>query len=128
MQEKDGTCYLCIRLHNNYRLHPLEEHHVFFGTANRKLSEKYGMKVYLCHEHHNTYGYRESVHHNAKLDRWLKEIAQEAFEERYPDLDFREIFGKNYLDRCKEGMEPDAAGQEPCGFIPIEGIEDDLPW
>lgn len=23
----------------------LEEHHIFFGTANRKISEKYGLKV-----------------------------------------------------------------------------------
>ena len=23
----------------------LEEHHVFYGTANRKISEKYGLKV-----------------------------------------------------------------------------------
>lgn len=49
MQDKeDGQCYLCRILHGDYSIKPVrEEHHVIGGTANRRLSEKYGLKVYL---------------------------------------------------------------------------------
>ena len=60
MHQKDGTCYLCMELHDDYRYHRvLHEHHIF-GAANRSLSEKYGLKVYLCVEHHMTGA--EAVH------------------------------------------------------------------
>ena len=49
----EGTCYLCKLLNNDYqRRTNLEEHHVMEGTANRRKSEQWGLKVYLCHEHH----------------------------------------------------------------------------
>lgn len=72
----------------------LEEHHVF-GGANRWLSEKYGLKVKLNHYWHNEPPI--GVHHNKGNDRYLKRLAQKAFEQEYPDLDFVKIFGKNYL-------------------------------
>ena len=54
------TCYLCVMLHDNWNEHRiLDEHHVF-GGPNRKNSEEYGLKVYLCHAHH-IYG-PEAVH------------------------------------------------------------------
>ncbi|MCI6731855.1 MAG: hypothetical protein MR487_05985 [Lachnospiraceae bacterium] len=75
-----------------------EEHHIFYGTANRRLSEKYGLKVYLCIRHHRVYP--ESVHGgNRDLDRILKEAGQKAFEKRFGNREeFRKIFGKNYLE------------------------------
>lgn len=39
-------CFICQSQIN------LEEHHIFFGNANRRLSEKDGLKVWLCVEHH----------------------------------------------------------------------------
>lgn len=33
---------------------PLDRHHIFPGTANRKKSEKYGLVVYLCHNRCHT--------------------------------------------------------------------------
>lgn len=72
-----------------------EVHHVFFGTSNRKWSDKYGLVVPLCYEHHR--GSDLSPHFNKKFDLELKKHAQEQFQKKYPDLDFREIFGKNYL-------------------------------
>lgn len=96
LQEKDGTCYLCTMLHDNYRIHRgLHEHHIFGGTANRRLSEEYGLKVYLCLDHHE-HG-SEAVHKNADVADILHKMGQQAFEREYPDLEFREIFGKNYL-------------------------------
>jgi hypothetical protein len=39
-------CFFCGRVTG------LERHHVLGGVANRPLSEKYGLWVWLCHEHH----------------------------------------------------------------------------
>lgn len=75
----------------------LEEHHIFAGNPNRTLSEKYGLKVYLCHNHHNEPPY--GVHHNKDNREKLQRIAQIAAMQHYGwDIDdFRKIFGKNYL-------------------------------
>ena len=62
---------------------------------NRKWSEKYGLVVPLCYMHHN--GSDAGVHFDKTLDTALKIMAQRKFEETYPELNFREIFGKNYL-------------------------------
>jgi len=82
----------CIICHNSN----IEEHHVFFGTANRKLSEKYGLKVYLCPEHHR--GTRGIHGRDGKtLDTYLKELAQTRFEQKENRERFIQIFGKSYL-------------------------------
>ena len=60
----------------------------------KRLSEKYGIKVYLCHEHHT--GGKEAVHVNYETCRRLQAEGQQAFERAYPDKDFLKIFGKNY--------------------------------
>lgn len=73
----------------------LEEHHVF-GAANRNLSEKYGLKVYLCHWHHNEPPL--GVHHNAINMGIIKRAAQQVFEQTHSRKEFISIFGKNYLD------------------------------
>lgn len=39
----------------------------------------------------------DGVHFNSALDRKLKAFAQKRFTEVYPDLDFLQIFGKNYF-------------------------------
>ena len=92
--KEDGTCYLCMMLNSDYqRRDNLEEHHVFMGPLKR-LSEKYGIKVYLCHEHHT--GGKEAVHVNYETCRRLQAEGQQAFERAYPDKDFLKIFGKNY--------------------------------
>lgn len=102
---------MCMILYGDYSRKVTQEHHVIFGTANRKLSEKYGLKVYLCLAHHEEGP--EAVHKNTKLDRVLKAKAQRAFSTRFPDLDWMEIFGKNYdtgLDEKKQD------GQQEPGF------------
>ena len=81
------VCYICGR--------PAEgAHHCVYGNANRKLSEKYGLTVGLCYNHHRG---NEGVHFNRELDMELKQMAQRRFTETYPDKDFMSIFGKNYL-------------------------------
>lgn len=97
MQPKDGSCYLCMKLHCDYGTKmAIEEHHVVFGTSGRALSEQYGLKVYLCPEHHRTG--KEAAHQNHEIARILQKDSQKAFKRAYPELDFLEIFGINYLD------------------------------
>ena len=83
----------CIICETTFNIH---KHEVFYGTANRKLSIKYGLVVPLCARHHNLS--KEGVHFNRNLDLKLKKIAQKKFEEKYPDLDFIKIFGKSFLE------------------------------
>lgn len=94
----DRTCYLCMKLNADYRTHPyLEEHHVLGGTANRRLSDRFGLYVYLCYAHHNDQYSPEAVHFNKDIADDLKADAQRAFMREYPEEDFISIFGKNYL-------------------------------
>lgn len=98
--KSDRTCYLCMKLENNYAAYPyLEEHHVMYGKGNRPLSEKYGLKIYLCYRHHNDQFSPVAVHNNKTIREMTCIDAQKAFEKVYPDKSFREIFGKNYLEK-----------------------------
>lgn len=95
MHQKDGTCWLCMKLNQDFSVKPyVEEHHAIYGTGRRKLSEQYGLKVYLCKEHHTCGPY--AVHANAKISRKVQIAAQDTFERHYPELDFLTIFSKNY--------------------------------
>ncbi len=87
-----GVCYLCGRCG------PTEEHHIF-GGPNRKLSERYGLKVYLCSSCHRTG--KQSVHRDRDIMLSLKQAGQTAFEKTYTRQDFMGLFGKNYLEDDK---------------------------
>ncbi len=74
----------------------VEDHHIFFGQGKRKLSEKYGLKVWLCPSHHReTNGVHGRDGH--KLDIELKQLGQKAFEWKHSREDFMKVFGRNYL-------------------------------
>lgn len=51
--QSDKECYLCRKRYNLRTTRSLEEHHILFGRGRRELSEQYGLKVWLCHNHHN---------------------------------------------------------------------------
>lgn len=118
--KRGGECYLCNMLLGidtpaAYR----EEHHIMHGTANRRLSEHYGLKVYLCPHHHRTG--QEAAHMCQQTDLLLKQAAQRAFEQKHSHEKWMEVFKKNYLDPGEQdspaagpaespGM---AAGQDP---------------
>lgn len=123
--KKDRTCYLCMMLHGDDSMKSvLQEHHIFGGTANRKLSERYGLKVYLCLDHHLTG--TEAVHMNAKVAVLLKREGQRAFQKKYADKDFMKIFGKNYLtdkdDQRQQACEETAAAAGGTGVKKIDGV------
>ena len=96
MQTDKGSCYLCGR--NKYaELYGLDEHHIF-GGADRKKSEKYGLKVFLCHDRCHENG-ESSVHRNREVSDKLRAEAQRAAMDRYgwSREDFIDVFGKNYI-------------------------------
>ena len=98
--QKEKYCYICKRIGQGYA-GPLEEHHIFEGSR-RKNSEKYGLKVWLCPDHHQ-FGL-DAVHKlpNEGWDLFLKQTAETRFTEEHPVLDFRSIFGKSYQGGAKE--------------------------
>ncbi len=87
-------CFLCGRNGNG---DPLERHHIF-GGANRKLSEKYGLVVYLCGDRCHRNG-EYSAHRNADVAAYLHRYGQEKAmnEQGWSAEQFRDVFGKNYL-------------------------------
>lgn len=87
--QKCKECYVCGSCNS------VQEHHIFFGNPSRKHSEKRGLKVFLCLEHH-TGG--QGVHFNKLLDIKLKHMGQEYYERIYGTRrDFVEEFGQSYL-------------------------------
>lgn len=84
----DETCEICGR-------YPTEVHHVFFGTANRKLSEKWGMVARLCPKCHKDG--KLAAHRCRETDLMLKMRYQRIFEETHSREEFVKIFGRNYL-------------------------------
>ena len=74
----------------------VEEHHVFFGTANREVADRYHLVVPLCNKHHTGSG--DCPHRNRIIDLALKCWAQSIYEMNFGDRnDFRKEFGKSYL-------------------------------
>lgn len=81
-----------------------EEHHIFYnGRGQRKLSEKYGLKVYL-----STYSHRSgpaAVHKSKEVRKRLERIAQLEFEHRFNiDESYRakaqeDCYGQKYTAR-----------------------------
>lgn len=92
LETEPGVCYICGRWCQTHK------HHLF-GGPNRKHSEREGLYVYLCPEHHNMSNH--SVHMDVKMNRWLQQEGQEAYENIYSHEQFMRIFGRNY----KEGNE-----------------------
>lgn len=88
--QTEKECFIC----RDTRM--LECHHIF-GGANRKISEKYGLKVYLCKAHH------KAVHRNRALGDELRRIGQRAYEKRYGDKNaFMADFGQDWLWRERD--------------------------
>lgn len=87
MQDKQ-ECYFCGATDH------LEKHHVFAGVANRRISEQYGLTVWLCHDHHTG---KHGAQYDKDLNLKLKQDAQKAFEMYYSRALWMMKIGKNYL-------------------------------
>ena len=69
IMQKNKECYMCRELYDISMQVGLECHHIF-GGANRNISEKQGLKVWLCQVHHNTSPL--GVHFNYENMEWLR--------------------------------------------------------
>jgi len=65
-------------------------HEVFFGCS-RQLSIKYGIVIPLCSKCHT------EMHRNIEWQDYWHKKGQIRFNEVYPNLDFLNIFKRNYL-------------------------------
>lgn len=91
IMSNEKVCYIC---HATSGLH---KHHIFFGTANRKISESDGCWCWLCATHH-TLSKFFSVHNNREVDLSIKRKCQEKWEEiNGTREDFIKRYGKSYL-------------------------------
>jgi len=100
--QDDEECFLC-----HYSGYGLQKHHCIPGTANRAISDKDGLWVWLCPACH-TMG-PKAVHAAGGTDRmkWLRKIAQVCWMEEYvhqhgcsekaAEDRFRVRYGKSYL-------------------------------
>ena len=94
IQEDREHCFICGGRANG---DPLDEHHVY-GGANRTISERYGLKVYLHHNKCHIFG-KQSVHQNAEVGKMVKQVVQERAMQYYNWTvdDFMRLIGKSYL-------------------------------
>lgn len=86
--QDNKECYFCGKLTG------LECHHVFGGVANRPVSEKYGLKVWLCHGCHTG---NQGAQYDKMKNLMLKQDAQYAFEREHTRNEWMKLIGKNYL-------------------------------
>lgn len=91
--DRDEGCYICGSPY-------VEQHHIFYGTGRRPISDREGCTVWLCREHHQG---RMGVHGPRHMhDLELKEECQRRWEAR-EGVDepwhetFIRVFGRNYL-------------------------------
>ena len=77
------NCVICGKKRANL-------HEVFYGTGKRQLSIEYGLVIPLCYQCHL------KIHRNHTLDLIWKVRGQLVFEEKYPNLEFIEVFGRSY--------------------------------
>jgi hypothetical protein len=75
---------------------PVARHEVFFGTANRRLSIKWGFLAWLCPFcHQNT---QLGVHFNkAVRQKMQREYQKEAEAAGWTRDEFMETFGENFI-------------------------------
>jgi len=89
--QTNKKCFICRTTTN------IHEHHIYYGSSKRKISEKHGFKVYLCYCHHEgTYGVHGKC--GEKLNRHLKIMCQKEYEKSHTREQFLKIIGKNYIN------------------------------
>jgi hypothetical protein len=90
IQKHTDRCFICGAPRG------LEWHHVF-GGAMRDKSEKYGLKVRLCHYCHNEppNGVHQNKDHRLKLQAYVQGKAMEHY--GWTVEDFRKEFYKSYV-------------------------------
>jgi hypothetical protein len=93
IMQADRACYFCGRMTG------LERHHVFAGTANKKISETYGLWVWLCRNCHTG---KNGAQYDKENNLKLKQDAQMAFQKYYGRKVWMQIIRKNYLGEWED--------------------------
>lgn len=89
--EYKDICFFCGRKAEG-------EHHLIFGTADRELCEKDGLKVPICNNCHNMGNKLGRVHDNPMAEKLSKMLGQAIFEANIGTREqFRKRYGKSYL-------------------------------
>lgn len=88
--QDENKCLIC-------EMPEVEEHHVFQGFGKREISEREGLKVFLCPFHHRIG--KNSIHFNKELDLKIKRFAEKKWLEYNNKTveDFIQLMGKNWL-------------------------------
>ena len=89
--QTEKECYFTGRTDN------LHKHHIYFGTANRRISEENGFWVWLTADWH-TGNVAVAVHHNRENSLMLKKACQIVYERSHSRQEFMDLIGKNYLE------------------------------
>ena len=90
--QDEKICYLTGSPNN------LDCHHIFFGNANRRISDENGFWVWLRHDYHIADSVNKTPHNDKSIDEYLKKKCQEKFEETHSREEFMALVGRNYLD------------------------------
>lgn len=95
MYQANGHTYF----YSNQRYEGTHRHEIFFGTANRKKSIKYGLVVFIKPEDHNMSEYGVHNRKGHEFDMYLKKLGQERAMDEYlwTTEEFIEIFGRSYI-------------------------------
>lgn len=86
--QESRECYFCGSVSG------LERHHVFGGVANRPISERFGLWVYLCHDCHTG---NSGAQYEKQKNLHLKQEAQKAFEKAHSRTEWMNLIRKNYV-------------------------------
>lgn len=95
MYQANGHVYY----YSNQRYEGTHRHEIFFGTANRKKSIKYGLVVFIRPEDHNMSEYGVHNRKGHEFDMYLKKLGQKRAMDEYTWTtdEFIEIFGRSYI-------------------------------
>lgn len=86
-------CYIC-----HTQSGKIDRHEIFHGSLYRDKSKKFGLWIYLCHEHHMWLHNSPQPERKELVSRLQKKAQARAMDCYRWDLDmFRQRFGKNYI-------------------------------
>lgn len=105
IMQRTKECYLCRKaaeaagFYGELTDKGLHRHHVIFGPGYRHLSEKYGLWVYLCYEHHEG---DTGVHKNKQINVELRQQAEREFLKEHTIEEWMQNFTRNYIDEYEQ--------------------------
>lgn len=102
LQADESYCWLCAMTEGDFSHKKTECHHIFPGTALRRISEENGFKVRLCPRHHegDESGTAFSVHHPERnqFAIALQRECQMEYERTHTREEWMALMGRSYLD------------------------------